>query len=446
MSSIILKIQNASRQDHKLNKLIGTVALAGLIDLFSIIDLEANPRLSKVGSVTADIEESMEREAELFHFMSKGLLIASSEVEELDRNRYRLTFGDTDLEGILDGGHNSLAAARWILRSVLTAAHGEESAEKTLKKVKTWKQMREAWDANIELIQEHKASIPEILMPVEVIFPAKGAHEYFQDKVLIINAARNNNAELTMETRDNKLGYYTEIMTNLDPELRDQVEWKTNDGGRIKVRDLVALALVPLSNLDYPVLEGVRRSPAVIFSSKGQCVQIYNRLMSEPGVTEETKGNIVQIVDPGVRSALAMMEQLPRLFDLIYARLPAAYNQAGGKFGKIEGVAKSNGKVMRSRYYRTPVEYSYGEGYLFPIFFGLSNLMKIEDGELVWATNPEVFIKNNLNGIMRTFNAMISGQNYDPAKVGKTTGNYHLAANLVAAALKDEILKEKGIL
>jgi hypothetical protein len=238
-------------------------------------------------------------------------------------------------------------------------------------------------------------------MPIEIIFPSNeaGGYEFFQEKVLTINAARNNNAELTRETRANKLGYYAEIKENLDHELVTQVEWKANDGGRVKVRDLVALSLIPLSLTGRTSTDQVRRSPQVIFSSKGQCVKLYDELMEENGVTQEVKGNIVEIVDPTIKSALAMMKDLPRLFDLIYETMPGAYNQAGGKFGKIDGVEK---RAAKTRFYRKACDYSYGEGFIYPLVYGLTALMRLKDGRVSWITDPYRFVGEHLTGILRS--------------------------------------------
>jgi len=444
MSNVILKIQDASRQSHRLNKLLGTVSLESLVDLLTEVNLEANPRLSKTGRVTDGIEESMQKQADIFHFMSKGILIAASEVEELDRSRFRLKFDDPELEVILDGGHNSLAAGRYIIKSVVAKVEDDEAAEKAIKGVKTWAELKIAWEKYLPIIRANKDAIPEVLMPVEVIFPTDdaGGHQYFQDKVLTINGARNNNAELTAETRANKLGYYEEIRDNLDPAIISQVEWKSNDGGRIKVRDFVALGLIPLSKLGREATEKVRRTPTVIFSSKGQCVTIYDELMAEPGVTQEVKGNIIEIIDPAVKSALALMSDLPRLYDLIYETMPDAYNKAGGKFGRIDGV-----KVRKSKtpYYWKSCDYSYGEGFIYPLIFGLTSLMKFDGTTVAWITDPDKFLKLHLPGIMKSFYAMIVGVQFDPAKVGKSGGAYNLACDLFSAAFKDDLLKQHGI-
>lgn len=441
MSNVVLKIQDASHQHHRLNKLLGSVALSSLVDLLTIVDLDANPRLSKVGRVTNDIEESLDKQPEIFHFMSKGILVASSNVEELERNRFRLTFDDPELEGILDGGHNSLAAGRFTIKTVVSAIDGPEAGDKAVKGIKTWEDLSSAWAKYLPLIREHKDKIPDVLMPIEVIYPTEDAagFAYFQEKVLTINAARNNNAELTLETRANKLGYYGEIKDNLDPVLVDEVEWKTNDGGRVKVRDLVALGLIPLSKIGRTTTDQVKRNPTVIFSSKGQCVKLYDELMGEDGVTVEIKGNIVEIVDPLVKSALAMMKDIPRLFDLIYETMPEAYNKAGGRFGKIDEVLKGKSKT---KFYRRSCEYNYGDGFIYPLVYGLTALMKVEEESVQWVTDPDKFLKQHLPGVMKSFYAMITGQQFDPAKVGKSGGAYNLACDLYAAAHQGDVLKE----
>lgn len=447
-TEVIVRIQDAARQKYHLQKITGNIQLASMIDLIQALNLDANPRLAKTGPVTQSIQESLVNDGEIFQFMTKGILLAASDVEELERNRYRLRIEDPQLEGILDGGHNTLAAGRQILSDVLNAEMEEEAAEAILKSIRTWEDLKGAWEEHRVLLVKHRDVVTKALMPVEVIFPGEesGAYEFFQEQVLVINAARNNNAELTVETKANKRGFYDEIRINLDPKLVEEVEWKTNDGGRIKVRDLVALALVPLSALPHKSLKAVSGNPSILFSSKGQCIQLYNDLLNEDGVVREVKGNIIEIVDPEVKSALSLMKDMPRLFDLIYKEMPAAYNAAGGKFGKIDHVVMaSDGKKCRSRYYKQPVQYTYGEGYIYPLVYALSALIKNENGILSWKTDPDKFILSRLDEIMKSFYSMIQGQNFDPAKVGKAGGAYNLARDMFAAAYKDEILKQHGL-
>lgn len=451
-TEVIVRIQDAAHQKHRLQKITGNIALASLIDVIDTLNLDANPRLAKTGNVTSAIQDSLTLESEIFHFMTKGILLAASDVVELERSRFRLGIDDPQLEGILDGGHNTLAAGRQILEDVLKAEKGVDKIdeiETTLKPIKTWEDLKTAWETHSNLLDKHRGAVTKALIPVEVIFPGEGpdAYEFFQEKVLVINAARNNNAELTIETRANKRGFYDEIRANLDQVLVDQVEWKTNDGGRIKIRDLVALALVPLSLLPFKAVRTIAGNPAMLFSSKGQCIQIYNELLNEEGVVAEVKGNIIEVVNPSVKSALRLMKDMPRLFDLIYEKMPTSYNATGGKFGKIDHVVMaSDGKKCRTRYYRHPVQYTYGEGYIYPLVYALSALIKNDNGVLSWMTNPDKFITTRLDEIMKSFYSMIQGLSFDPAKVGKQNGAYNLAKQMFeAATFKDEFLKQRSL-
>ncbi len=449
MSEVIVKVHDAARQKHLLNKITGNIALPSLVDLIDRLDLDANPRIAKKGRITDEIQDSLTNESEIFHFMSKGILIAASSVEELERNRFKLTFDDPQLEGILDGGHNTLAAGRQILTEVLTAEIGADETEAVLKQVKGWDSLKAAWVKYGDVLVARKSSITPTLMPIEIVCPGDGdeAHQDFQNKVLVINAARNNNAELSIETRANKLGFYELIRASLDPVLADEVEWKANDGGRIKTRDLIALALVPLSMLPFDSMKLIKSSPNTLFSSKGQCTLIYNKLMEEDGVTEEVKGNIIEIIDPRVKSALALMRDMPRLFDLIYELLPAAYNATGGKFGKMSSVEYAEGeKKYKTRYYRTPVAYSLGEGFVYPLVYALTSLIQVQKGLLSWRTDPDAFIRENLEVILKGYAGMIAGQSFDPAKVGKQPASYDVACDRFSSVHKDQVLKAHGLI
>ncbi|WP_435653029.1 hypothetical protein ACSC9T_06480 [Pseudomonas putida] len=443
--SVTIRVNDAATQLYPLQKITGNMPLTAMIDLINHVDLDANPRLAKTGRVTQDIEESLENQSDIFHFMSKGILIAASKVEPLDRSRFRLFFDDPELEGILDGGHNTLAAGRHILRQVLTEELGATKAEIQMKKVRTWEGLKEQWITHQGLLTKHRSKVSTALMPIEVIYPGEGPTAYadFQDKVLVINAARNNNAELTAETKDSKLGYYDEIRSSIDPKLSSDVEWKLNDGGRVKVRDLLALALIPLSVLDFRSVNSVVSNPSLLFASKGQCVKIYSSLLNEESVTTDKKGNIVQIVDPSVKSALSLMKDMPRLFDKMYELMPLAYNSNGGKFGNLNGVEIGlPGKEPLTRYYKRPVRYSYGEGFIYPLMYALRALIQEENGIVSWIEPPDQFIDKHLANVMKTFYSMMHGQNFDPAKVGKASGAYHLAYDMFSAALNAQFIQK----
>ena len=169
--------------------------------------------------------------------------------------------------------------------------------------------------------------------------------------------------------------------------------------------------------------------------------------MEEEGIgLKKLKEISLKIVDPRAKNALAIMADLPRLYDLIYKLLPEAYNKAGGKFGKITQVEMpKNGKGFKTHFYRKATDFRYGDGYFYPLVYGLSVLMKVEEEKIKWVTDPDIFLKNNMATIMKSFSAMIAGVSFDPAKVGKSIHAYNLAGDLIAAAYKDEVLRAHGL-
>lgn len=450
-NSIIIRIYDASVQPYGLKKLVGSTNLASFIDLIEVADLEANPRAAKKSNVTDDIEESLETEGEIFHFMSKGVLIGASKVESLDRDRYRLTFEDPQLEGILDGGHNTLAIGRFILSKIL------EDGSDVIRSVKRWEDLKQKWADFNDEISAGKKDLPEIRVPIEIVYPGDGenAEEYFQDKILRINAARNNNAQLTEETKAAKQGKYDEIKNALDPILVNEIEWKSNAGGRIKSRDIVALSLIPLSKLPGLPTSQVADIPTVIFAQKGQCVALFNRLLDVEGVAAPIKGQILEIRHAGVKSALRLMRDLPELYDLIYELMPGAYNEISPGFGRISCVRQYAGeekyrenkkkylpKKAKTKFYQKEVDYDYPEGFIYPIVFGLTALMEYDPKtkQVQWKTDPRVFVRKNLGKVMQSYYSMIQGQGYDPAKVGKTKGAYSLVVTLFEGAFNEDLI------
>jgi hypothetical protein len=144
---IILKFEIVAEQPHgSVKRLIGFVQAKSLLGLFDAVDLEANPRSAKWGPVTEAIVESIIRDADIFPFKTKGVLVGSVDYRELQRQRYELRCDDPTTEGILDGGHNMLA----IGTHILSLALGDE---KISRKVKNWESFKDLWRANRDAIE-----------------------------------------------------------------------------------------------------------------------------------------------------------------------------------------------------------------------------------------------------------------------------------------------------
>jgi hypothetical protein len=120
------------------------VQAKNLLRLFDDAMLDANPRSAKANNVVTDIIESVREAPEIFQFKIKGILLGTSDYTELDRKRYELRFNNSAYEGLLDGGHNMLALGTPLLSDVM--------AEKDIKKLKLWEDMKAAWEANREAV------------------------------------------------------------------------------------------------------------------------------------------------------------------------------------------------------------------------------------------------------------------------------------------------------
>lgn len=441
--------QVAEQAEGPVKRVVGFVRAKNMLQLFDAADLEANPRSAKAGVVTTDIIESIKDTPETFPFKTKGVLVGASDFEPLQRHRYELRFENTRIEGILDGGHNMLAIGIYILAKAL-------GDERVLKKIKNWPDLKEAWEENRDAIDLLRKGHNEdgdgpngaldFLVPLEVLVPSNleddKVVEAFTSSLLDICAARNNNVELTLEAKANKKGYYEDLRRALPKEIAGRVEWKTNDGGDVKVRDLIALAWIPLSVIELPV--DIKIAPQNIYRNKGECAKLFDQLMSDPAVSKPTGGEYThELHNTAVHSALVVAGQLPKLYDRIYGDFPYAYNDTEGKFGRISVVKLA--KDMRSKptahFTDEEVAYSYPDGLIMPLVYGLKALMEKDDrGHVRWKTDAGRFLDEHLEAIVRKYRVILEAFRYDPQKVGKSEGSYEL----VLDAFETELLKRQA--
>lgn len=433
-NKVIIKFEQVADQSNEaIRRLSGFVQAKYLVDLIDAADLNANPRSAKVGNVTDDIIDSIKKTKDIFPFKTKGILLAvSTPPKELERKRYELEFKDYEIEGVLDGGHNTLAIAIHIL-NVAT------DDDKAIRRIKRWTDLKGIWSQYKDKVADIREQL-DFLVPIEILVPAddtEEAQESFRCAILEICAARNNNVQLLTDTKANQAGHYDTIKEILDPAIAEDVIWKTNEIGRIPVRDIVTLSWIPLSLLDLP--DGAKRiAPYQLYSSKGQCMQAFVNLMEHPDVSELNGGNYT-LKNQSIASAFELLKDLPRLYDEIYSQFPAAYNSADGKFGRISSVkcyaparyAEDPKKNLRKRpttvFYDTEIDYQYPDGFIMPLVYALSALMVEENGKLKWKVDPSDFIKKNLPSIVQNYKGVLDLSQWDPQKVGKNSVSYTMA-------------------
>ena len=445
-NSIILKFDFSCEQTvGEITKVVGLIKAKYLIPVIDYLNLEANPRSSKTGSVTDAIQDSIESDPETFPFKTKGILLASSRFERLERNRIRITPDNLEIEGILDGGHNTLAIGLLILREAM-----EYNGSSFPRGAKTWADFKRIWQDNRYMVDDYQeairndASIGNLnyYVPVELLVPRDPENsacvESFKNDLLEICDARNNNVQLQVSDKANQRGYFDvlkSLMDEHDPTLSERIAWKTNDGGEIKAQDIVALSWIPL-NMISPVKDANGRviepvPPQNIYRSKGGCLKQFEKLMSSPDVTADTSADYKrELKNAEVCSAFKIATELPELYDYIYEMFPKYYNAAGGIYGRITAVKTLNEKRKdkSTPFSNKPVETMSPDGYIVPLVYGLQALMeqRVENGSIVlrWKQPPFSFLHNNLESIVRYYSGIFSMCDYDPQKIGKNPQSY----------------------
>lgn len=444
-NKFIIKFEEvATQQNDYIRRLIGFVQAKYLVDLIEVGDLNANPRSAKVGNVTDDIIDSIKKTKDIFPFKTKGILIAvCTPPKELERKRFELEFRNPEIDGILDGGHNTLAIAIHILRTAI-------DDDRAIRRIKRWSDLKDIWTKYKDKVADIRDQL-DFLVPIEILVPANSSEEteeYFRRAILDICAARNNNVQLLADTKANQAGHYDIIKRVLDNNILNDVIWKTNEPGRIPVRDIVTLGWIPLSLINLP--NGINPlSPYQLYSSKGKCMDAFVELMEHEDVSEQQSTGFT-LKNKSVINALSLLKDLPRLYDKIYMEFPNAYNKADGKFGRISSVKnfvpdkhaddpkKNLKKQPTSTYYDIPMDHDYPDGFIMPIVWALSTLIKVTNEEVSWKVDPYKFLDGNLNSVVRHYKGVMEAFNWDPQKVGKGSLSYSTAEQQFKLCLSEQ--------
>lgn len=453
-SGVILKFDYAGEQTvENITKIVGLVNARYLVPVIDKLNLEANPRSSKTGDVTEAIQDTIKNNPALFPFMSKGILLGASQYERLERNRIRIAVVDSQVEGILDGGHNTLAIGLFILDQALNHAGGQMPRGS-----KTWDQFKTLWVENRDKIENYIKNLQgaegnselSFFIPVELLVPRDPQNDScvssFRNDLYSICEARNHNHELDLSTKENQRGYFEalkEVLERHNPQIAARVRWKTNTEGDVKAIDLVAVSWIAL-NLVEPVRDerNINKkvepvAPTQIFSAKAACMSQFDKLMGSPDVTVESKDNYRRVLmNDEVKSAFEVAVQLPELYDYIYEQFPRLYNQSGGSYGGITAVKNVNKKTKKvTPFSGKEIDTLSPEGFLIPLLYGLQTLMEAaidSNGQRIirWKQAPMPYLVNNLGRIVKEYRELIVAFDWDPQKVGKSKHSYTTALRL----------------
>lgn len=459
MSKFILKFAHVAVQpgseESSISRAVGFINIGNLLPILDSKSLAPNPRNAQRNPIIESILGTLNDSPDLFRFKSKGLLISSHKVEQLERGRFRVDFDKEFVDGVLDGGHNLFAIGLFVLNQILD--------HKETKRIRSWEQLDEVWSTNRKAIEDLDFD-KECLVAVELIFPSSQANDVQEDfdrAAFEISQARNANTQVKTEAFQNKLGFYDVLKEALPKELSARVEWKpgvieASDAKPISVRDIVALAWIPLNfAIEQGVLtKDISVSAQSIYSSKGECSEKFNSLMMRENITKPIggqAGQARQLINETVESCLEITGDIPRLYDLIYEKFPLLYNNGGFRFGRRNVVKmfdpeklkqlRQEGKDVSGYTGIRPVtpffqrsnpamKWKYPDGFIIPFVTGLSSLMKIKDNKVYWISRDiDNLVIEKLEKAAPLFDGQLDAYNWDPQKLAKSPSSHKQAAS-----------------
>lgn len=440
--SVIIKLNQkyvtqVSLEGKRICKIGSSISPWDFIRLLKNADNKVNPRTATVNPIVRSIEETLNVSPELYFFKTKGLLISTQSCEPYDRNRVKLSFNDSQTEGIMDGGHNAFAIGRFIYKKL----YGEC-------KFKDWKELKAFWDDEnnyLDLENRYKEyPSPDdfkFSIPIEIITPSDASEEAlsdFYDHIADICSARNSNVQLTDAAKSNQRGCYDYLKYIMPSDF--QVIWKNGEAGQTKVEDVTALACIPLiklSSLNYFSDHGIdigTLSKISVYSQKSKCVKFFGNVMMNKQISSTDKGKYI-LQDNTVKSALDLLVDIMRFCDKVYYYFPLLYNFNGGSFGRIKGAVLQKPKTTYSGPFGsfTKSDYKYAYGFFYPIICGLTELMELENGALRWKLNPLYidFTDGKIKGVFTQYMNLVRILDYNPNKVGKDSSTYYEADALM---------------
>ena len=427
---IIVKLEHGnnaqkSNEGLKIQRISSSISPYHFIRLVSVTDNKINPRAAKENGITSDIRETLEISPNLYWLMSKGILIATENCKILDRGRISITT-DGEREGIMDGGHNALAIAQYIILKLFPE----------IKIFKSWADCKKIWSDNEKEIIERFNNAGgndafKFSIPIEIIFPGieNGAIDEYYETISQICTARNTNVQLKQATQDNQIGIYEVLKENLS--ITDKIIWKSGQTGKIKVEDIVSMAVLPLIFLQeqgrLPNKSIKTLNVISIYSQKSKCIDFYGEVLKHKDISKKVEDKYI-LQDSLVRSALQMVNDIVKAHDRMYLVFPEIYNGNAGKFGRISAVEQKNSKSVNVPFLTIPqkTDYKYSVAYFLPLFCGIRNLMYIDETTktLKWKKNPadDSFDFRKLN--CAKYIEMVKFLDYNPVKVGKASMMY----------------------
>ncbi len=418
-----------------IRRIVGVTRVRDLVSLISAATLDSNPRKPKRNDITDSICGELRNRDFLFTYKTRGLLVGSANVIQKSNNHFQVDLVDQQIEGILDGGHNTLA----IGLTILEAATGRPSE---VAKISDWKEFKNYWSANKGAVDYWTAEIgtdsfKDMLIGLEFILPSDvndlNSVELFKRSIIDICSARNTSTPLKTSTMLGKLGLLEPLKERIGEPYLSRIQWEQNGQGSVKSDDLISMTLVPFKAMlkYHQVLNKAGRPMTVkaansLYAGRTAGVKNYGDLMQSDTLTKRTSDYKRVIYGSEIESVFDLAATLPEIYDEIYSLFPASFDANSEKsLMSLQSIIDWNHRHrlhLRLPYSGAPVDKVFPEALIQPILRGLELLIGFDSFErkLFWMKEPISFLNDHMSDLVQPIpRAFISTYNCAPDQFGK---------------------------
>lgn len=297
-----------------------------------------NPRDPKPnGGISKKIRKSLEENQESFLFRNRGITVLVEKATYDNKiNMVSLELTDQTRHGLLDGGHTYR-----VLRDFVDATKEEDRSEiNACVRIEVIEGIANLDDA-VEIVHARNTSAQVQEQSLEEL------HKHFE---LVKQVFKGKPYE-------NRIAYK---------------EYELDDTGEPKDIDIKEI-------LSYLVCFDVE-----VFDSK-----------KHPILTYSQKSKVVEHFKKGYTRLQKYIPLLPRILELrdeVYLRIPEAYNETGGKFGRLAGVITIDGKTKMAKeelpFTKKESGYRIPSAFIYPTIAAFRNLIRIKDNKCEWREDP----------------------------------------------------------
>jgi hypothetical protein len=358
----------------------GLKTYIAVVSVFDVPNLDQwrsiNIRDAKLtGSVPAAIRKTLDENPGMFLFENRGLVVTAKDVKyDNESNVMTLTFEDSDIHGLLDGGH-------------------------------TYKVMQ-AYCSEVD--REEIQSSDQAFVRMEIL------EGFTPEQIRDIVDARNTSNQVKDQSLMELGKYFIGIKSAIAGEAyADKIaykEYEIMEGASedkqipkpIDIREIVALLTV-FDKEHY----GDNNHPIVAYSQKATCL---NRFKDYP---------------ESYKKIYPLLKDILKLWDVIHRDMRKWYvgskekQGAGAKFGKITGI---NPKRPTELYFVAEVAPDLiPSSFKYPILAALRAFVVEKDGRYKWGLDPKVSLENGLGEQLTEVVIANALELRNPNKLGKTS-------------------------